>query len=119
MATRQGLEGTSSPKSGKGPPGRAVAPESARSDLGHNHPPRHFESHDAALRPAHPGRPVPDHDLTTSIGGKKQPRDSARLHSRSGARFFRCMWISCCRRGCHQSRVKRSLHIVGAKVRRA
>ena len=88
MATVKELKATARPKSGKG----AARAERRAGKVpgviyGNNQPPLTISVDDRRTAPAHPGRPVPHHDLRHRSRGQEAPRDSARLPSRSGARF--------------------------------
>ena len=88
MATVKELKATARPSVGKG----AARAERRAGRVpgviyGNNQPPRAHLGRRPRTAPAHPGRPVPDHDLRHRSRGQEAPRDSARLPSRSGARL--------------------------------
>ena len=96
MATVKELKATARPAGGKG----AARAERRAGRVpgviyGDNQPPVTISVDDSRTAPAHPGRPVPDHDLRHRSRGQEAPRDSARLPSRSGAAISRSMSISC------------------------
>jgi len=116
MATVQGIEGDRTSEQRKGPPGQSVAPgEFPEWIYGNNQPPVTIYGRRRRPAPAHPGRPLPDHDLRHRSRGQEAPRDSARLPPRSGARLPAACRFHAARARRQPIRVSVPLHIVNAE----